>query len=50
MVGKSKKTRVITFRIEHIVYAKLKSEHPNMSKYLREKVKRDVMRKGRRKG
>jgi len=31
--------------MEHEVFAKLKREHPHVSAYLRDKIKRDVMRK-----
>ena len=45
MAGKSKKTRVITFRLENDVYKKLKKNHPNTSEYLRDRVTYDITRK-----
>ena len=50
MAGKSKKTRVVTFRMEDEVYQKLKKLHPNSSEWLRDRVKYDLTRKHGRRG
>ena len=50
MVKQSKKTRVVTFRLEHDVYNKFKRQHPHVCAYLRNKITRDIVRSDKRKG
>jgi len=45
MAGRSKKTRIVTFRMENEVYSKAKRLHPNLSEWLRDRVHYDVTRK-----
>jgi len=49
MAGKSKKTKIVTFRLEHDVFEKLKKNHPDVSRYLRDRVTYDITRSHRRK-
>jgi len=48
--GESRKSKIVTFRLEDKVFKRLKRNHPNTSEYLRERVTYDVTRKHRRKG
>jgi len=50
MTGKSRKTRVVTFRMENEVYSKAKRLHPNLSEWLRDRMKYDITRKHKRRG
>jgi len=50
MAGKSKKTKIVTFRLNNEDYVKLKMNHPQVSEYLRERTTYDIRRKHRRKG
>ena len=50
MAGKSKKTSIVTFRLEKDVLARLRRSHPNVSEYLRDRVTYDVTRKHRKRG
>lgn len=45
MPGKSRKSTIVTFRIDNVVLAQLKKNHPNVSEYLRERVTYDITRK-----
>jgi len=49
MAGTSKKTRVVTFRMRHDTYEKLKKNHPNVSEYLRDRIEYDITRRHERK-
>ena len=48
--GESRKSKIVTFRLEDEVFKRLKKNHPNTSEYLRDRVTYDVTRKHRRKG
>ena len=50
MSDKSKKSKVVTFRLDNEVFARLKRNHPKVSQYLRDRITYDVTRKHRRKG
>jgi len=41
----SKKSKIVTFRLDNEVYNRLKKNHPNVSEYLRGRVTYDVTRK-----
>jgi len=45
MAGTSKKSRIVTFRMDNEVYAKARRLHPNLSEWLRGRVKYDLTRK-----
>lgn len=50
MPGKTKRSTIVSFRLDNEVLAKLRRNHPDVSTYLRERVTYDVTRKhGRRK-
>jgi len=50
MAGKSKKSRIVTFRLSNEVYDHLKRNHPQVSEYLRDRITYDVTRKHKQKG
>jgi len=50
MAGTSKKSVVVTFRLDKEVHARLKRNHPNVSEYLRNRVSYDITRRHGRKG
>ena len=45
MPNKSKKTTIVSFRLDNTVLAKLRRNHPDVSAYLRERVTYDITRK-----
>jgi len=49
LAGTSKKTRVVTFRMKHDTYEKLRRNHPNVSEYLRDRIEYDITRRHGRK-
>jgi hypothetical protein len=46
--GESRKSRIVTFRLEDDVFKRLKKNHPQVSEYLRQRVTYDVTRKHKR--
>ena len=48
--GESRKSRIVTFRLDEDTFKRLKKSHPEVSEYLRERVTYDVTRRHRRKG
>ncbi len=45
MAVQNNKSRIVSFRLDNEVYAKLKRLHPNVSEYLRDRITYDVTRK-----
>lgn len=48
--GTTKKSKIVTFRLDEEVYNRLRKNHPNTSEYLRERVTYDITRKHGKRG
>jgi len=45
MIVKVNKTKIVTFRVEQEVYTKFRKKHPNVSRYLRDAMKREARKR-----
>ena len=48
MAGKSKKSTIVSVRLDNEVVAKLRRLHPNICEYLRQRIEYDITRKHKR--